>query len=127
MLSLTNFFKKDKKSKRRRKKRRDFSQVLLIQESVLIWITTLSFLLLAAYSIHLGFQGSLPWLAAMAGCPWAAYGVSQAFYYRKAQAENTDSDSKSGKGIVFAKLEHDLEMQKQGLMKEEEIDIDYGI
>ena len=34
-------------------------------------------------------MGSLPWLAAMVGFPWTAYGVSQAMYYRKAMAENT--------------------------------------
>jgi hypothetical protein len=25
----------------------------------------------------------------MASCPWAAYGASQAFYYKKAEKENT--------------------------------------
>ena len=34
-------------------------------------------------------MGSLPWLAAMVRFPWAAYGVSQAFYYKKSLAENT--------------------------------------
>ena len=50
---------------------------------------SLSFIVLAFYCIHEGFTGSLPWLAAMVGFPWTAYGVSQACYYRKAMAENT--------------------------------------
>lgn len=50
---------------------------------------SLSFIILAFYCIHQGFTGSLPWLAAMVGFPWTAYGVSQACYYRKAMAENT--------------------------------------
>lgn len=70
------------------KQKREFSKTLLIQESVLIWIMSLSFIVLAFYCIALGFMGSLPWLAAMVGCPWAAYAVSQTFYYRKAMAEN---------------------------------------
>lgn len=70
------------------KKKLEFSKSLLVQESVLIWIMTISFIILAFYCIGLGFTGSLPWLAAMVGCPWAAYAVSQAYYYKKATIEN---------------------------------------
>lgn len=71
------------------KKKHEFSKVLLIQESILIWILTLSFIILAFICILFGYLGTLPWLAAMAGFPWTAYGVSQAFYYNKSKAENT--------------------------------------
>ena len=63
--------------------------MLLIQESVLIWIVTITFLVLAFVCITNQYFGELPWLTAMAGFPWTAYGVSQAFYYKKATAENT--------------------------------------
>ena len=71
------------------KKSSEFSKTLLKQESALIWIMSLSFIVLAFYCIHEGFTGSLPWLAAMVGFPWTAYGVSQAMYYRKSMKENT--------------------------------------
>lgn len=71
------------------KNKRAFSKTLLIQESILIWIMTLAFLYLAYLCIDTQFSASLPWLAAMVSFPWAAYGVSQVMYYRKAQAENT--------------------------------------
>lgn len=71
------------------KPKAEFSKTLLKQESALIWIMSLSFIALAFYCIHEGFLGSLPWLAAMVGFPWTAYGVSQAMYYRKAMKENT--------------------------------------
>lgn len=71
------------------KKKIEFSKTLLKQESALIWIMSLSFIVLAFYCIYQGFTGSLPWLAAMVGFPWTAYGVSQAMYYRKSMAENT--------------------------------------
>ena len=71
------------------KSNKEFSKFLLKQESALIWIMSLSFIVLAFYCIHEGFTGSLPWLAAMVGFPWTAYGVSQAMYYRKSMAENT--------------------------------------
>ena len=71
------------------KKKREFSKTLLIQESALIWILSISFVLLAFYCIHEGFAGTLPWLAAMVGFPWTAYGVSQMMYYKKSMSENT--------------------------------------
>lgn len=71
-----------------KKKKLEFSKSLLVQESVLIWIMTISFIILAFYCIGLGFMGSLPWLAAMVGCPWAAYAISQTYYYKKATVEN---------------------------------------
>ena len=71
------------------KNKTEFSKFLLKQEAILIWIMSLSFIVLAFYCIHEGFTGSLPWLAAMVGFPWTAYGVSQACYYKKAEKENT--------------------------------------
>lgn len=70
------------------KKKMEFSKLLLLQESILIWIMSIGFLALAFYCVALGFTGSLPWLAAMVGCPWTAYAVSQAYYYKKAMNEN---------------------------------------
>lgn len=72
-----------------RKKKTEFSKGLLVQESILIWIVTISCIVLAFYCIHNQFFGELPWITAMCGCPWAAYGISQACYYKKAEKENT--------------------------------------
>jgi hypothetical protein len=55
---------------------KEFSKLLLLQESILIWIVTISFIVLAFYCVVHGFLGSLPWLSTLAGLPWAAYGVS---------------------------------------------------
>ena len=71
------------------KPKREFSKTLLIQESALIWVVTITFLVLAYICIVNGFDASLPWLTAMAGFPWTAYGVSQVWYYKKSEAENT--------------------------------------
>ena len=71
------------------KKNTEFSKKLLIQESILIWIITITFLVLAFVCVKNSFFGELPWLAAMCGFPWTAYGVSQACYYKKSEKENT--------------------------------------
>jgi len=62
--------------KKKKNKKLEFSKALLVQESVLIWITTLSYIALAFYCIMNSYIGSLPWLTASASLPWAAYGVS---------------------------------------------------
>ena len=78
-----------KKVKGKHQEKTEFSKGLLIQESALIWIHSLGMLVLAYLCVLRGYFGELPWLAAMAGFPWAAYAISQREYYKKAQAENT--------------------------------------
>lgn len=80
-------------------KKREFSKLLIMQESVLIWIITLSYIALALLAVLRGYTGSLPWLSVLPGVAWAAYGVSQACYYSKAKAENTEG------GITYAAAE----------------------
>ena len=86
-------------------KKNEFSKTLLIQESILIWIVTLSFLFLAFTCITNQYFGELPWLAAMAAFPWTAYGVSQACYYKKSEKENTRNGIKFES--VMAQLTND--------------------
>ena len=71
------------------KKKIEFSKLLIIQESILIWIITLAVIILAYVCILNQYFGELPWITAMVGLPWTAYGVSQGFYYKKAEKENT--------------------------------------
>ena len=76
-------------SKRKQPQKLEFSKILLIQESVLIWIMTIFFMYLAYLCIQNQYFGELPWLAAMVGFPWSAYGVSQMYYYKKSMKENS--------------------------------------
>ena len=77
------------KKKTKTENKMEFSKRLLLQESMLIWIITIAFIILAFVCVSNQFFGELPWLAAMCGFPWTAYGASQAFYFRKAEKENT--------------------------------------
>ena len=103
------------------KKKKEFSKVLLIQESALIWIITLAFLALAAFCVWKDYTGSLPWLTAMVSLPWTAYGVSQCFYYNKAKNENTKNGIKYE--TIMAELGNHIEEEESI----EDIDINYGI
>lgn len=80
----------------------EFSKKLLIQESLLIWVVTLAFIVLAFVCIQNQYFGELPWITAMAACPWGAYAVGQGFYYRKAEKENTEG------GIKYASMMQQL-------------------
>ena len=91
------------------KNNKDFSKSLLRQESALIWIVTISFIILAYICVIEGFTGSLPWLAAMVSFPWGAYGVSQVFYYKKALAENTKDGIKFETVMNQIHLDPDIE------------------
>lgn len=71
-----------------KKSKKEFSKTLLIQESALIWIITIAAIALAFYCVINQYFGELPWITAMIGFPWGAYGVSQACYYKKAEKEN---------------------------------------
>lgn len=82
------------KKENKNKKKLEFSKSLLVQESILIWIITIAFIVLAFVCIAKQFFGELPWLAAMCAFPWTAYGVSQGFYYRKSEKENTQGGIK---------------------------------
>ena len=76
------------------KQKTEFSKTLLIQESVLIWITTLTCLALGFLCILSGYLGSLPWISSIIISTWTAYGVSQAFYYKKSTVENSEGGIK---------------------------------
>jgi EamA domain-containing membrane protein RarD len=80
-----------------------FSKKLLIQESILIWVLTIAFVGLAYLCVLRGYTGSLPWLSVTLTGAWSAYGVSQAMYYNKSKAENTQG------GIVFETAMKDCE------------------
>lgn len=93
-------------------KKKSFSKSLLIQESILIWIITFAFLFLAFYSVFTGYSGELPFLSTMVGLPWAAYGVSAVYYYKKSTKENTSG------GITYEQALRDK--QTEDVIEEEE-------
>lgn len=86
--------KTNKKNNTAEKKDIEFSKRLLLQESLLLWVVTLAFIILAFVCISNQYFGELPWLTAMAMAPWGAYAVGQGFYYRKAEKENTQGGIK---------------------------------
>lgn len=106
-------------------KQKEFSKKLLVWEGILIWIITISYIVLAFLCVINQFTGSLPWLSVIPGVAWSAYGVSQGFYYNKAKAENTKN------GIKYEAIINDLLQDELEPFEPEDegqpIDTDYGI
>lgn len=92
---------------KKEKQKLEFSKKLLIQESALIWVITLSFIALAFFCVVNQYFGELPWLAAMCGFPWTAYGATQGFYLKKSERENTKD------GIKYATVLKEIELAQQ--------------
>lgn len=81
--------------KTRQEKELDFSKRLIADIRSLLWLVTGGGILLAAYCIHNGYTGSLPWLVSMVGLPWTAHGVVCSFYMNMAKSDHSEG------GITF--------------------------
>ena len=81
--------------KAKTKKNIDYSKLCTRDIRPLLWIVTVGGLALAFFSIYCGYLGSLPWIGAMVGLPWTAYGAVCSFYLNMAK-----SDHSTG-GITF--------------------------
>ena len=62
---------------------------------------------MAFYCIIQGNFGDLPWLTAMVGFPWTAYAVSQMYYYKKSEKENTAG------GIKYERVMAEINKMKE--------------
>lgn len=86
MIMFKSKAKKDKKA---------FSKQLVCDIRSLLWIVTVSGIVLAFYCVYLGYLGSLPWISALVGLPWSAHGIVCSFYLNMSK-----SDHKKG-GITY--------------------------
>ena len=77
------------------KRKKSFSHSILQKEYHLLVFINVSAVLLAFYSIHNAMDASLPWIATMSSCSWAAWGASKVAYSSKSAKENTRG------GIVY--------------------------
>ena len=109
------------------KQKRELSKSLLIQESILIWIITISFIVLTFICVFNGYLGTLPWLTTMISLPWTAYGVSAGFYYNKSKAEKTVGGIVYETAIMQNKAEQEKIAAEKAGIDITNINMDYGI
>ena len=89
--------KADRKVKGRHAGKRHvaYSKRLVSDIRRLLWVVTVGGLALAGASIALGYTGSLPWISALVGLPWAAHGTVCSFYLGMAKSDHSEG------GITF--------------------------
>lgn len=95
----------------KKKNKLTFSKLMEIQESILIWITTISLIVLAYVCVFNQYFGELPWITAMCGFPWTAYGFTRSVNLTKSKAENTAN------GIIYETAMKQLELQQKELLE----------
>lgn len=73
----------------------DYSKRLSNDVRGLLWVVTVGGILLAFYCVYKGYTGALPWIGAMVGFPWTAWGTVASFYLSLAKSDH------SAGGITF--------------------------
>ena len=77
------------------KQKIEFSKKLILDIRVLLWIVTLSGIVLAIICVFKDFTSSLPWISSMVSLPWTAHGVVCSFYLNMAKSDHSEG------GITF--------------------------
>lgn len=77
------------------KPKKDFSKKLVDDIRILLWVVTVASLALAFYCVHLGYLGTLPWIAGMVSAAWASHGAVCSFYLNMAKSDHSQG------GITF--------------------------
>lgn len=80
-------------------KKPDFSKKIILNIQVMLWVVTIGGFALAFYAILKGYTGTLPWIGAMVGLPWATHGAVGSFYMNMAKSDHAGAD---GEGITYA-------------------------
>lgn len=65
-----------------------FSKLIVLVETALVFWTTERTFSFVRMAIELNYTGAMTYLTTLISAVWAAYGTSVSFYYNKAKAEN---------------------------------------
>ncbi len=95
-------------------KEKEYSKKVLDNELALLWVNTIGMMALAFYCVRTQFDAAFPWLTAMVGLPWTAWGVSKTGYTMKSTRENTAG------GIIYESVIQEKQTNPQTNAEEEE-------
>lgn len=87
-----------KKSKHRnggREAAMEYSKRITDDMRGLLWVISVGAIALAFFCAYLRFDAAFPWITAMVGLPWTAWGTAAAFYLNLAKSDH------SAGGITF--------------------------
>ena len=79
-----------KKKTKNKVKALDYSKRITNDMRGLLWTISVGGILLAFYCVRCRYEGALPWITAMVGLPWTAWGTAAAFYLNLAKSDHSE-------------------------------------
>lgn len=72
-----------------RKQAREFTQYMIVSDNAILWFISISYVVLAGYSIYKNYVGALPWLTSGQTLAFGGWATVQCFLIKKSEKQNT--------------------------------------
>lgn len=72
-----------------RRKAKEFTQYMIVSDNAILWFISISYVVLAGYSIYKNYTGALPWLTSGQALAFGGWATVQCFLIKKSEKQNT--------------------------------------
>ena len=90
-----------------RERAREFTQYMIVSDNSILWFISVSYVLLAGYSIYKNYTGALPWLTSGQALAFGGWATVQCFLIKKSERQNTKG------GITYDTAMREQEKEEQ--------------
>lgn len=72
-----------------RRSAKEFTQYMIVSDNAILWFISISYVVLAGYSIYKNYTGALPWLTSGQALAFGGWATVQCFLIKKSEKQNT--------------------------------------
>lgn len=72
-----------------RSRAKEFTQYMIVSDNAILWFISISYVVLAGYSIYRNYTGALPWLTSGQALAFGGWATVQCFLIKKSEKQNT--------------------------------------
>lgn len=72
-----------------RRSAKEFTQYMIVSDNAILWFISISYVVLAGYSIYRNYTGALPWLTSGQALAFGGWATVQCFLIKKSEKQNT--------------------------------------
>ena len=72
-----------------RRSAKEFTQYMIVSDNAILWFISISYVILAGYSIYRNYTGALPWLTSGQALAFGGWATVQCFLIKKSEKQNT--------------------------------------
>lgn len=72
-----------------RRQAKEFTQYMIVSDNAILWFISVSYVVLAGYSIYRNYTGALPWLTSGQALAFGGWATVQCFLIKKSEKQNT--------------------------------------